>query len=344
MNINILILLVVIILTICIILIIITLLKKKVEKTPIDSEEPVISTEENPFVDVPLRTEVIESIESTTERTNVPDDDAPKVITVRYIETTGKDEYYKEKLSDKRWRDKSNEIKRAQGYRCKVCNSLGEKLVELENIDDLLRYTDFFEVYDEVKRLFQQKSEIINRFETEDSSIVINLQDYSKKEFRFDSYDHYLNTYKKVDMFGHNFNREFFTKVQFKDQEIKYKDEYIEIELPYFAKDKKVEKANSIKVEYIQQGKTNNKIILRHRFDYANGFIKFRGQGILSQDCFSIIFPLYELEKKSLNVHHLAYYEGLEPWECPDDELITLCYNCHMKAHEKKIPEKRYVN
>ena len=86
MDTNILILLVVIILTICIILIIITLLKKKVEKTPIDSEEPVISTEENPFVDVPLRTEVIESIESTTERINVPDDDAPKVITVRYID------------------------------------------------------------------------------------------------------------------------------------------------------------------------------------------------------------------------------------------------------------------
>lgn len=44
----------------------------------------------------------------------------------------------------------------------------------------------------------------------------------------------------------------------------------------------------------------------------------------------------------NLNVHHKYYlqypnHEKVKPWEYPDDALITLCRNCHKKAHEKKI-------
>lgn len=35
-----------------------------------------------------------------------------------------------------------------------------------------------------------------------------------------------------------------------------------------------------------------------------------------------------------LNVHHLRYEKGREPWEYPDGDLVTLCQRCHQTIHE----------
>ena len=35
------------------------------------------------------------------------------------------------------------------------------------------------------------------------------------------------------------------------------------------------------------------------------------------------------LKKKNLQVHHLAYIYGRDPWEYPDDWFVTLCSKCH---------------
>lgn len=34
-------------------------------------------------------------------------------------------------------------------------------------------------------------------------------------------------------------------------------------------------------------------------------------------------------DKKTLNVHHLYYRRGCEPWDYDASELITLCHECH---------------
>ena len=34
-----------------------------------------------------------------------------------------------------------------------------------------------------------------------------------------------------------------------------------------------------------------------------------------------------------LNVHHLYYLKGLEPWEYDNEALVTLCNPCHEFAH-----------
>lgn len=39
--------------------------------------------------------------------------------------------------------------------------------------------------------------------------------------------------------------------------------------------------------------------------------------------------------KFHLNVHHLFYVDGVEPWDYPDDTLVTLCQKCHEKWHRK---------
>jgi len=35
-----------------------------------------------------------------------------------------------------------------------------------------------------------------------------------------------------------------------------------------------------------------------------------------------------------LNVHHIKYRGGLDPWEYNDDELTTLCESCHIFWHQ----------
>ena len=35
----------------------------------------------------------------------------------------------------------------------------------------------------------------------------------------------------------------------------------------------------------------------------------------------------------TLNVHHLQYRKGANPWEYDDNELVTLCEDCHRKEH-----------
>ncbi len=41
---------------------------------------------------------------------------------------------------------------------------------------------------------------------------------------------------------------------------------------------------------------------------------------------------------KTLSVHHLKY-DGSEPWETKDEDLITLCENCHPKPEEASFWE-----
>jgi hypothetical protein len=37
---------------------------------------------------------------------------------------------------------------------------------------------------------------------------------------------------------------------------------------------------------------------------------------------------------KTLDVHHLIYLKGRDPWEYPLDHLLTLCHECHEEVEE----------
>jgi hypothetical protein len=38
--------------------------------------------------------------------------------------------------------------------------------------------------------------------------------------------------------------------------------------------------------------------------------------------------------ERMLNVHHMSYERGRLPWEYPDNQLVTLCEDCHAEVHE----------
>lgn len=37
---------------------------------------------------------------------------------------------------------------------------------------------------------------------------------------------------------------------------------------------------------------------------------------------------------KTLNVHHIVYFQGKDPWEYENRFLITFCEDCHQKEHQ----------
>lgn len=45
-----------------------------------------------------------------------------------------------------------------------------------------------------------------------------------------------------------------------------------------------------------------------------------------------------------LEVHHIEYFSGVEPWDYPDDMLITLCSVCHDKQRGRAELEKNLAS
>lgn len=36
---------------------------------------------------------------------------------------------------------------------------------------------------------------------------------------------------------------------------------------------------------------------------------------------------------KAIEVHHLGYRDGVEPWEYEDREVLVICHECHQNIH-----------
>ncbi|HRH03394.1 MAG TPA: HNH endonuclease [Bacteroidia bacterium] len=46
---------------------------------------------------------------------------------------------------------------------------------------------------------------------------------------------------------------------------------------------------------------------------------------------------------KTLHVHHKKYSKGADPWEYKNQDLTTLCFECHEKEHVVILdPERKY--
>ncbi len=44
--------------------------------------------------------------------------------------------------------------------------------------------------------------------------------------------------------------------------------------------------------------------------------------------------------RKELQIHHVEYIPGIEPWEYPIDMLLTLCVDCHVKERGRDMLER----
>lgn len=48
-------------------------------------------------------------------------------------------------------------------------------------------------------------------------------------------------------------------------------------------------------------------------------------------------------EEDELQVHHTLYKTGKEPWDYEDNELITLCKECHLDAEHRLLKIKHLL-
>jgi hypothetical protein len=48
-------------------------------------------------------------------------------------------------------------------------------------------------------------------------------------------------------------------------------------------------------------------------------------------------------EKSTLNVHHKYYIFEREPWNYPDNLLVTLCESCHESEEDFKEVQKDFI-
>ena len=60
---------------------------------------------------------------------------------------------------------------------------------------------------------------------------------------------------------------------------------------------------------------------------------------IFNRDKFTCQFC--QSKTNTLAIHHLEYHDNLKPWEYKDEELLSVCEDCHKKETEdRKITEK----
>lgn len=52
---------------------------------------------------------------------------------------------------------------------------------------------------------------------------------------------------------------------------------------------------------------------------------------ILERDCFTCVEC--RREDLELHVHHIRYIRGRDPWDYPEELLVTLCAECHDRIH-----------
>jgi hypothetical protein len=65
---------------------------------------------------------------------------------------------------------------------------------------------------------------------------------------------------------------------------------------------------------------------------------------ILQRDNFTCRNEKCKSTEITLHVHHLDYIPGINPWDYPDDMLLTLCAVCHDKENERLMLERYLSN
>lgn len=264
------------------------------------------------------------------------------------IKTSGDNEIYKSYLNSPEWVNKKNEILKRDFYTCTRCYNS----IELKSLSELRNYVseDSFKIIRSKCRPYPRVTDNEMPKPYSDSPKTIKY----KIEYHADIIPHgyissiglYLYEYNSYETLPFNTKKRikgifFSTQNSLPNQCIWRWGHYSYPMITDYNNNKWF-----MYWQYGELSDTNNKLILSHCVSedgtyYYNG--TYRGIGILSYNQYSIIFPLYELPAL-LDVHHTIYRETngeyIKPWEYNNDELITLCHNCHIDVHEEPISIK----
>lgn len=262
-------------------------------------------------------------------------------IEKKYFIRTECNELYKEKLNNLQWINKSYKIKQRDFNTCIKCHNS----IILNNISELQEYLNQ-DNYQIIKNKWSPHPQItqkdilpeyngIKGFAEQLASISLHCYIDSIGLYAYNLSYKYPNTIEAKGIF-------FSTEKILKENDYWkwgiYKDAYMK---GYFGDKRNWE----LYWQYCNLGNTDNKFILSFCPNH-NGFYyseSYQRIGILSYNQYSIVFPLYKLKTRtSLEVHHKQYRKKndmfINPWEYDDNELVTLCHECHQEIHKTPIP------
>lgn len=252
--------------------------------------------------------------------------------------TTGESQIYKEKLKDQRWLNIKDEVLRRDKYVCQQCKNCIDDITQLTNLSELLPYTEFStELYTYLCDIFAQRDKLIESYTINNSVSIIN------KESVLKTYNDHLHVViysriEEIDIWGMNRNKRAYTQIissnnsNCDDLKWLYSDW---LGNQTFYKNNSI-KYQSVFINYYPDISTDNKYYLK--FNYGRAYAPFNGQWSLHKDGFVISFDGYNKfthNNLRLNVHHRAYSNTGNPWDCNLSDLITLCYKCHIAEHER---------
>ena len=246
---------------------------------------------------------------------------------------TGSNGVYKELLSDQRWIDKSNKIKRRDFDTCTRCYNS----VVLNNISELRAYLSNERDFEKIKSLFPYKPTDLELKECDrTNSIVTHGYIPSIGLWIYDI----VHTPKYFE--DTNYKGIIFSNKEIQTDNCKWASSIYNSINPTISDYKGINR--HLYWQYCESGNTDNKLILSHSVsvDKVPYFPRdYRGIGILTYNQYSIIFPLFQLNTVNLlEVHHKVYKkingEFIKPWEYEDGELETLCHSCHQQQHKEE--------
>lgn len=235
---------------------------------------------------------------------------------------------YVELLSKEEWVIKCNEILQRDKFHCRCCGCLGYhnggnfmKMYNLDEVDQLLKDYIFY------KWNFSEYLEILSRDVPSANSWGI------RKE---------INCYEEH-IYG-NLIMAKFDKAPDRDM-----TQIGCLPIIYPSVDEPTMFIQRYHGGVIKQKNTNEHLgeIIEFIFpnDYSGIYVSIEADYFssnvfvqINNRLLALLFLKSQIEFKGLNIHHKYYVWGNNPWNYPNDALITLCEDCHQKAHESLIP------
>ena len=230
-------------------------------------------------------------------------------------------EEYAELLERKEWKDKRESILKRDDYTCQMCGRRGFSFRSFK----ISGYSELDELMKECSIDGQSISVFLKSIEWKDKT-YIPMKDFETK---------YVKGKKWYVSFKDNSNKEPFSfaadDYPIHPSYIKYEKQDLKVWLNHFNRSYSVTfYAFKLSGYY---GRTNYMNINEEAGDvsiYINGYCFCFRSGYLG------MFHYIGINFATLHVHHKLYIENRAPWQYKDENLITLCSDCHAEVHNSE--------
>ena len=274
---------------------------------------------------------------------------------------------YSELLQQREWIDKSASIIQRDAFRCQNCGSIGYHSMSFCICKDSRDLDHMFEGWKFNNHSFstfiEKEIESSSKYEKCIKSSVSPICMHNNERFQLNGYFFFRISSNCTECVHNDVDRTAYCICQkelemFQVYSRRFRDESADC----YGKGLKIQNSNDEAI-YLDWGNTyvfshnlTNTYVVSVEYVYPtgvawNGYEYSAKEALYGSVIISITYKNFvgsfyfnQSRLKGLNVHHKYYIKGKAPWEYEDDALITLCEDCHKKAHLTHIPVYREID